>query len=101
VSDVARLYRLALERRAPGARYHAVAEEGVPLREIAQAIGSGLKAPVASLSREEAPAHFGWLAMLVGLDLSASSAQTRQQLGWRPSGPTLLADLEAMNYAAA
>ncbi|THD45773.1 MAG: SDR family oxidoreductase [Bradyrhizobium sp.] len=101
VSDVARLYRLALERRAPGARYHAVAEEGVPLRDIAQAIGRGLKTPVVSLSREEAPAYFGWLAMLVGRDLSASSAQTRQQLGWRPTGPTLLADLEAMNYAAA
>ncbi|MEW9623131.1 SDR family oxidoreductase [Rhodanobacter geophilus] len=93
VSDVARLYRLALERHAPDARYHAVAEEGVALRDIAEAIGRGLGVPVASLPVDEAAAHFGWLAMFTAHDLSASSAWTRQQLGWQPAGPGLLADL--------
>lgn len=94
VSDVARLYRLALERHAPGARYHAVAEEGVVFRDIAQVIGEGLKVPVVSLPADEAAAHFGWLAMFTGHDLAASSAWTRQRLGWQPDGPGLLADLE-------
>jgi nucleoside-diphosphate-sugar epimerase len=93
VSDVARLYRLALERRAPGARYHAVAEEGVALRDIAEVIGRGLDVPVVSLPADEAAAHFGWMAMFTGHDLSASSAWTRQELGWLPTGPGLLADL--------
>lgn len=93
VSDVARLYRLALERCAPGARYHAVAEEGVALRDIAEAIGRGLDVPVVSLPADEAAAHFGWMAMFTGHDLSASSAWTRQELGWQPTGPGLLADL--------
>jgi nucleoside-diphosphate-sugar epimerase len=98
VSDVARLYRLALEKREAGARYHAVAEEGVSVRDIAEVIGRGLKAPVVSMSPEEAAGHFGWLAMFAGLDLPASSAQTRERLGWRPTGPGLLADLEQMRY---
>jgi nucleoside-diphosphate-sugar epimerase len=98
VLDVARLYRLALERREPGARYHAVAEEGVAVRDIAHVIGEGLKAPVVSLSPEEAAGHFGWLALFAGLDMPASSAQTRQRLGWRPTGPGLIADLRAMRY---
>jgi nucleoside-diphosphate-sugar epimerase len=93
VSDVARLYRMALERRQPGVRYHAVAEEGVALRDIAGAIGRGLDVPVVSLPAGEAAAHFGWLAMFTGHDLSASSAWTRQELGWQPTGPGLLADL--------
>ena len=93
VSDVARLYRLALERRQPGARYNAVAEEGVALRDIAKVIGEGLGVPVASLPADEAAAHFGWMAMFTGHDLSASSAWTRQELGWQPTGPGLLADL--------
>ena len=94
VSDTARLYRLALERHEPGAVYHAVAEEGVPAREIAEAIGRGLRVPTASLTPEEAAAHFGWLALFVRLDLPASSARTREQLGWQPTGPGLIADLD-------
>lgn len=96
VLDVARLYRLALEKREAGARYHAVAEGGVPVRDIAEVIGRGLKVPVVAISPEEAAGHFGWLAMFAGFDLPASSAQTRERLGWRPTGPGLIADLEAM-----
>jgi nucleoside-diphosphate-sugar epimerase len=99
VSDAARLYRLALERLEPGARYHAVAEEGISLREIAEVIGRGLQVPVISLSGSEAAAHFGWLAAFVGRDLPASSAMTRERLAWEPTGPTLLTDLSNMNYA--
>jgi nucleoside-diphosphate-sugar epimerase len=98
VLDVAHLYRLALEKHEAGARYHAVAEEGVSMRDIAEAIGRGLKVPVVSLSPEEAPAHFGWLTMFAGLDMPASSAQTREKLGWNPTGPGLIADLENMRY---
>lgn len=99
VLDVAKLYLLAVERSAPGARYHAVAEVGVPVRDIAKAVGAGLDLPVVSLTPEEAPAHFGWLAMFAGLDLPASSARTRELLGWRPTGPGLLDDLRAMDYS--
>jgi nucleoside-diphosphate-sugar epimerase len=99
VLDVARLYRLALEKHEAGSRYHAVAEEGVSMREIAEVIGRGLKVPVVSLSPEEASAHFGWLAMFAGFDMPASSTQTQQQLGWHPTGPKLIADLEQMRYS--
>jgi nucleoside-diphosphate-sugar epimerase len=99
VSDVARLYRLALEKREPGARYNAVAEEGITVRDIAEVIGRGFKVPVVALSPEEAVDHFGWLAPFAGMDLPASSAQTRQRLGWHPMGPGLIADLERMSYA--
>jgi nucleoside-diphosphate-sugar epimerase len=103
VLDTARLYRLALEKheadkQEAGARYHAVAEEGVPVREIAEVIGRGLKVPVVAMSPEEAAAHFGWLGMFVGRDLPASGAKTQQRLGWRPTGPGLIADLEQMRY---
>jgi nucleoside-diphosphate-sugar epimerase len=98
VLDVAHLYKLAIEKREPGARYHAVAEEGVPLREIAETIGRGLKLPVVSLTPEQAPAHFGWLAPFAGFDMSTSSAKTQQRLGWHPTGPKLIADLEQMHY---
>lgn len=98
VLDVARLYRLALEKREASSRYNAVAEEGVPMREIAEVIGRGLKVPVASVAPEEAQAHFGWLALFAGIDMPASSAQTREKLGWNPSGPGLIADLEQMRY---
>ena len=97
VRDVAHLYRLALEKREAG-RYHAVAEEGIPMREIAAVIGKGLKVPLVSLSPEEAQAHFGWLGMFAGADMPASSAQTRKQLGWSPTAPGLIADLENMRY---
>jgi nucleoside-diphosphate-sugar epimerase len=99
VLDTARLYRLALEKQEAGARYHAVAEEGVPVREIAEAIGRGLKVPVVSKSREEAAAHFGWMGMFVGRDLIGSSVETQRRLGWHPTGPGLIADLEQMRYS--
>jgi nucleoside-diphosphate-sugar epimerase len=98
VLDTARLYRLALEKQDPGAKYHAVAEEGVPVRDMAEVIGRGLKVPVVSLSPEKATAHFGWLAMFAGRDVPASSALTQKRLGWHPTGPGMIADLERMNY---
>src|SRR5271156_2301220 len=98
VLDVASLYRLALEKHEPGAKYHAVAEEGVAMRDIAEVVGKGLKVPVVSLSTEEAQAHFGFLSMFASHDLRASSAQTRKKLGWNPTGPGLIADLERMQY---
>jgi len=101
VLDVARLYRLALEKHEAGSRYNAVAEEGISMRKIAEVIGKGLKVPVVSISQEEAQAHFGWLAMFAGLDMPASSAQTRQRLGWRPTRPGLIADLEQMHWPEA
>lgn len=96
--DAAHLYRLAIEKGTAGARYHGVAEEGVSFREIAEAIGRGLKVPVVSKSPEEAEAHFGWLARFAGLSLTASSALTQQRLGWQPTGPGLIADLDQMRY---
>jgi nucleoside-diphosphate-sugar epimerase len=99
--DAARLYRLALEKGTPGARYHAVAEEGVTLREIAEVIGRGLKVPVVSLTSEKAGEHFGWLATFAGLELRGTSAQTRKKLGWNPTGPGLITDLEQMRYSEA
>jgi nucleoside-diphosphate-sugar epimerase len=98
VLDAARLYRLALEKLQASARYHAVAEEGVPMRDIAEVIGRGLKVPVISVSPEEAPVHFGWLAVFAGRDLPASGALTQNRLAWRPAGPGLIADLEQMRY---
>ncbi len=98
VLDTARLYRLALEKRDAGARYHAVAEEGVTLRDIAEVIGRGLKVPVVAMSPEEATAHFGWLGVFAGRDVPASSAQTQERLAWHPTGPGLIADLEQMRY---
>jgi nucleoside-diphosphate-sugar epimerase len=92
--DAARLYRLALEQGVAGARYHGVADEGVAMRDIAAVIGRHLNVPVISKSPEEAPEHFSWMARFVGLDLSASSTLTQQQLGWQPSHPGLLADLD-------
>ncbi len=98
VLDVARLYRLVLEKAEPGAKYHAVAEEGVSQREIADVIGRGLNVPVKSIATAEAGAHFGWLGLFAGHDMPASSEQTRRKLGWQPVGPGLIADLEAMDY---
>jgi nucleoside-diphosphate-sugar epimerase len=101
LSDAAPLYRLAMEKEGPGATYHAVGEEGVPYRDIAEVIGRGLKIPVVSLTKEEAATHFGWLGMFAGLDMPASSAQTQQRLGWHPTGPGMISDLEQMRYDAA
>ena len=97
VLDVARLYRLAIERAEPNAKYHAVAEEGISMRDIAETLGQRLKLPVKSVAPEEAPAFFGWLATLASLDMPASSAQTRKKLGWQPTGPGLIADLERLD----
>jgi nucleoside-diphosphate-sugar epimerase len=99
VHDTARLYRLALEKAAPFARYHAAAEEGVSMRDMAEVIGAGLGVPVISIAPEQAEEHFGWLAHFAGRDMPASSAITRAQLGWNPTGPTLLEDLRAMDYS--
>ncbi len=101
VDDVARLYRLALEAHTPGARWHAVGEEGISFREIAETIGAGLDIPVRSLSPEEAAGHFDWLAPFAAMDMPASSASTRAQLGWEPTGPGLLEDLRRMDFGRA
>jgi nucleoside-diphosphate-sugar epimerase len=98
VSDAARLFRLALESAPAGSTLHAIAEEGVPLRAVAEAIGRGIDVPVTSVTAEEAPAHFSFLAGFVGLDIPASSTATRELLGWEPTGPTLLDDLEKGHY---
>jgi nucleoside-diphosphate-sugar epimerase len=97
VLDVARLYRLALEKRQKGSRYNAVAEEGVPFRDVAAVIGRRLKVPVVSLPKDQAAAHFGWLGMFADYDMPASSALTRERLGWQPTGPGLIADLEQLS----
>jgi nucleoside-diphosphate-sugar epimerase len=99
VLDVARLYRLAIEKAEPNAKYHAVAEEGVSMRDIAEAIGRLLKLPVKSIGPEEAQAFFGWLGMFATYDMPASSAQTRKKLRWEPTGPGLIADLERLRVS--
>ncbi len=96
--DAARLFLLALEHGGPGARWHAVAEEGVPLRAIAEAIGEGLGLPVRSLSAEEAGPHFGFVSMLAAADVPATSEITQSALGWRPPEPGLLAGLRTGGY---
>jgi len=100
--DAAPVFRLALEKGAAGSRFHAVGEEGVSLREIAEAIGRGLKIPVVSLSPEEAASHFGWLGMFSGMDNCASSALTQQRLDWHlAQRPGLIDDLDHFNEFAA
>jgi nucleoside-diphosphate-sugar epimerase len=99
VNDVAHLYRLALEKPEAGAKWHAVAEESVRFKEVAESIGQGLNVPVVSITPEEAPAHFGWWGMIAGGDLTGSSAITRQKLGWNPTGPGLLTDLQQMDFS--
>jgi nucleoside-diphosphate-sugar epimerase len=100
--DAAPLYRLALEKGSAGARYHAVDEEGVTVRKIAEAIGRGLKVPVVSMSSEEAAQHFGFLGFFVGVDCPASSALTQERLGWRPTTqPGLIEDLHHASAFAA
>jgi nucleoside-diphosphate-sugar epimerase len=91
--DAARLFRLALEKGAPGARYHGVAEEGVPVREIAEVIGQRLNVPVVSKSPAEIARQFSWLAPFISTDNPASSKLTQERLGWRPTQPGLISDL--------
>ena len=97
-SDAARLYRLALEQAPAGSTLHAVAEEGVSFRDIAEATGRRLDVPVTSIDPADAAAHFGWLGGFIGLDSRASSAATRELLGWQPAGPSLIDDLDAGHY---
>lgn len=96
--DAARLYILALEKGSAGASYHAVADQGVAFREIAEVIGRRLNVPVAGKSPEEAASHFGWIGHFVAIDGPASSAQTQEQLGWHPAQPGLIADLDDPRY---
>jgi nucleoside-diphosphate-sugar epimerase len=97
-SDAARLFRLALEKGSGGKRYHAVQDEGIPMRRLAEVIGAGLNVPTASIPAEDVPAHFGFLAMFAGLDAPSSSRMTREELGWEPTGKGLIEDLETGNY---
>ena len=100
-ADAARVYRLALERGVvAGARYHAIAEEGVPFREIAAVIGRGLGLPVRSVSGDAVAAHFGFFGMFTGLDMASSSERTREMLGWTPTGPGLIEDVAEAGYFA-
>jgi nucleoside-diphosphate-sugar epimerase len=96
--DAARLYRLALEKGSAGARYHGVADEGVPFREIAAVIGRRLSLPVVSKTPEDAADHFGWFAHFAAIDCPASSAQTQERLGWRPKQSGLIPDLDRPRY---
>jgi nucleoside-diphosphate-sugar epimerase len=99
--DAAHLYRLVLEKNAAGSRYHAVAEEGVPFKDIAGVIGRRLNVPVVSKSPEQAKEHFGWFAHFAALNGAASSERTRALLDWQPQGPGLVPDLDRPGYFAA
>ena len=96
--DAAHLFRLALEQGSAGAVFHGVADEGIPMRDIAEVIGRHLNVPVVSKSPEASADHFGWMAYFVGMDSPASSAQTQEQLGWHPTQPALLPDLDRSGY---
>jgi nucleoside-diphosphate-sugar epimerase len=96
--DAAHLYRLVLEKGTAGARYHGVAEEGVPFRDIAGVIGRRLNVPVSSKSPEEAADHFGWFAHFAAIDNPSSSAKTRELLGWKPTQAGLIPDLDRAGY---
>ncbi|GAA1299810.1 SDR family oxidoreductase [Saccharothrix xinjiangensis] len=96
--DAAHLFRLALERAEAGSVLHAAADEGVPLRAVAEVIGRHLDLPVAAVPAEGAGEHFGWLADFLRVDGPASSALTRERLGWRPTGPGLVDDLDEGHY---
>jgi len=97
-SDAARLVRLGLEQAPAGSRLHAVAEEGIPTRDIAAAIGEALGVPVTSVAPEDALEHFGFIGGFFAMDLSATSTRTRELLGWTPTGPTLLEDIKDGAY---
>lgn len=99
ISDAARLVRLALEKAPAGSRVHAVAEEAIPSRDIAAAIGDSLGLPAVSVAPADVEAHFGWIGMFFGMDVTASNVRTRELLGWTPTGPTLFDDIEAGAYA--
>ena len=96
--DAAAVYRLALEKPAAGVRYHAVADEGITLQEIATVIGRGLNVPVVSKTPEEANVHFGWFAHFAAADIPGSSQWTRERLGWQPNQPRLIDDIDRPSY---
>jgi nucleoside-diphosphate-sugar epimerase len=96
--DAAHLYRLILEKGSAGARYHGVADEGVPFREIAGVIGRRLKLPVVGKTPEEATNHFGWFAHFAAIDNPASSKRTQEELGWHPTQPALIPDIDRPRY---
>lgn len=96
--DAAHLFRLALEKATPGSRLHGVAEEGIPVRDIAETIAQGLGIPLRSISADEAAAHFGWLAAFAAIDLPISSTLTQTSLGWHPQQPGLLEDMRENGY---
>jgi nucleoside-diphosphate-sugar epimerase len=99
-SDAARLVALGLAKAPAGARLHAVAEDGVPTRDIAEAIGRALGLPVTSIAPDDVQGHFGWIGTFFGMHLAATSTATRHLLGWEPAGPTLIEDLDAGAYPA-
>jgi len=101
VSDIAKLYLLALEKGEPGARDHGSVEEGVAARDIAEAIGKRTGLPVLSIGPEQVEKYFGSMAPFAGLDMTGSSKWTRERLGWEPTGTDLLSDLAAMDYSTA
>jgi nucleoside-diphosphate-sugar epimerase len=100
VSDTARLYRLALEKGEAGSKWHAVAEQGVAAKDIAEALGRSLNLPVVSIAPEDAAAHFGFLSHFAMLDSPSSNKKTRERLGWEPTGPTLIEDLNHLDLPA-
>jgi nucleoside-diphosphate-sugar epimerase len=99
-SDAAHLVALGLAKAPAGSRLHAVAEEGIPTRDIAAAIGRAFGLPVTSIDPDEVPGHFGWIGTFFGMDLAATSGVTRDLLGWVPVGPTLIEDIDAGGYPA-
>jgi nucleoside-diphosphate-sugar epimerase len=96
--DSAHAFQLALEQAPAGSTLHAVADEGVPIRDVAEVIGRHLNVPVASIAPPDAAAHFTWLAGFIGLDAPASSAFTRELLSWQPTQPGLIDDLDQGHY---
>ncbi len=98
--DAAKVFCLALEKGRAGGVYHAVAEQGVPYRELAEAIGTGLGIPVVSIGEDQVDAHFGWFARFARINNIASSQKTQAELGWTPAGPTLLEDIRSGSYFA-
>ena len=99
-SDAARLVDLGLAKAPAGAHLHAIGEDGIPTRDIAEAIGRAFGLPVTSIAPDDVQGHFGWIGTFFGMDLAATSTATRELLGWTPTGPTLIEDLDAGAYSA-
>jgi nucleoside-diphosphate-sugar epimerase len=99
-ADAAHLVTLGLDRAPAGTRLHAVAEQGVPTRDIAAAIGRAFDLPATSIATDDVGDHFGWIGTFFAMDLAATSTVTRDVLGWTPTGPTLIEDIDTGAYAA-